>query len=200
MNVDTEGLAMFLHVGLVVVAMSLASILHLSLIQMRRAETSAELRAWLPILRRVEPLMPLLALAVVGSGAWLIELSDGEFSWGQGWIVVSLVAVVIAEAVGASLNPRSHALARAIGAAGDTPVGPDLRRRAADPVLFFGGHFVTAVFFGVIFLMTAQPTGTWAPMLYIALAGVIGVLTAVPFVRPPDTCGAIDLSRIGHGH
>jgi Predicted integral membrane protein (DUF2269) len=183
MNVDTHGVAMFLHIALVVLGMMLGGFLQLSLIQSRRAETVAELRPWVPVIRRVEPLLPIVALAVLATGAWLLHLSDGEFTWGQSWIVTSVIALVVAEGVGASLNPASHSLTAAITEAPEGPVGPELHQRTVDPVLWFGSHFVTAVFFGVIFVMSAQPEGTWQPAVVVVIAAVIGLLSALPFVR-----------------
>lgn len=196
MNVDTEGVAMFLHIAFVVVGMMLAAVLHVSLIQSRRATRVAEMRPWVPVIRRVDPLLPIAALVVLGTGAWLIDLSDGEFEWGQGWILTSLVALIVAEAVGASLKPRTHALTVAITESPDGPVTPELHQRAVDPVLWFGAHFITAMFFGIIFVMSAHPAGTWQPIVIVVIAALIGLLSAVPFVREP---GRTDRRRAATG-
>ncbi len=184
MGIDTNGVAMFLHIALVVGGMMLAAVLHTALVMVRRARTVAELRPWVPVIRRVEPLMPFVALAVLGTGAWLVHLSGGEIEWTHGWILASVVGLVVAEGVGASLAPRSRSLTTAIDDAPEGSIGPEVRRRVLDPMLWHGSHFVTAVFFGIIFVMAAQPSGVASSLILVA-AGVIGVLSAVPFVREP---------------
>jgi hypothetical protein len=184
MHIQTESIAMFLHIGLVVVGMMLGAVLHSALLLIRRSETTTQMRPWVPVIRRVEPLMPFIALTVLLTGAWLLHLSGGEFSWTDGWVLTSVVGLVVAEAVGGSLAPRSHALTAAIENSTDGPVTTDLRRRALDPRLFCGSHFVTAEFFAIIFLMSAQPTAVWSCIILV-VAGTVGVLTGLPFTRQP---------------
>ena len=183
MGVETEGVAMFLHVALVVVGLMLAAVLHAGLVQLRRAHTTAEMRPWVPAIRRIEPLLPLVALAIFASGAWLIQLSDGEVEWGDAWIVTSIVALVLGEGVGALLSPVSKALTTGVADAQDGPVTAELRRRSLAPALWYGAHFITAVFFGIIFLMTARPEEAWACVAVVVVAGAIGLASAIPFVH-----------------
>jgi hypothetical protein len=93
-------------------------------------------------------------------------------------LLTSLIGLVFAETVGAALAPRSGALIRTIGAAADGPVSAELHRRALDPVLWFGSHFVTATFFGIIFLMSAKPTGALAPVAVLVVAAMVGLVVA----------------------
>ena len=193
---ETWRLALFLHVALAVAAMMLIAVLHVALIQLRRATASSEMRTWVPVLRRVQPLVPIAALAVFGTGAWLIELSDGHISWGEGWMVVSIAGLASAELVGAVLlAPRSRALIGSILAAPDGVINEGLRQRTVDPTLWFGAHFATATYFGIVYLMTAQPSGPLASVVAVAVAVVIGLLIAVPFVRQRPRKPAADAGR-----
>lgn len=108
-----------------------AALLHLALIQLRRAEVTEETRPWVPVIRRVEPLLPWVALAVFGTGAWLIHLSGGEVTWDQGWIVTSIVALVVAEGVGGMLSRPSQSLTEAVLRAPDGSITKDLRDQTA---------------------------------------------------------------------
>jgi hypothetical protein len=189
MGVDTEGFALFVHIALVVAGLMMAAVLHAALLQLRRAPTFADMRPWVPVIRRVEPLLPLAALGVFASGAWLIELSDGAWAWDQGWILTSIVGLVVGEAVGAALAPYSHALTAAIADAGDGTVSPEVRQRSLDARLWCGSHFITAVFFGIIFLMSAKPNGVWGPIGIIVASGLFGIASAVPFLRPAHAHG-----------
>ena len=191
--IDTTGFVMFLHVGLVVAGLMMAALLHLALIQLRRAEVAAETRPWVPVIRRIEPLLPWAALAMFGTGAWLIHLSGGEVTWGQGWIVTSIVALVVAEGVGGMLSKPSRSLTEAVLRAPDGLITTDLRSKTRDPALWYGSHFITAVFFGIIYLMTAKPAGALAPVVAVVVAAMIGLLTAVPFVRNARGRPAVNL-------
>ncbi len=183
MGISTEGVLMFVHVTAVIVGLMLAAVLHTALLMTRRARTTDECRPWVPIVGRVEPLLPLAALVILGSGAWLIHLSGGEVSWSEGWIVVSLVTFVLIEAAGGSLAPRSKAWRAKMAEAAPGPVPDDVRRAGLDPSFWYVAHGGTAGFLAVVFLMSAKPTAGWSIVITVA-AVAAGVGTAVPFVRP----------------
>lgn len=186
MDIDTEGMVMFAHVALVVVGMMMAAVLHTGLIQMRRARSTAEMKPWVALIKRLEPLLPVFALGILGTGGWLVHLSGGEIKWGDAWVVTSLVGLFVAEGIGAALSSASHALTGAVAGAGDGPVDADLHHRTQAPALWYGSHFITAVFFGIIFLMTAKPTEPVVAVGTLVVAGLVGLGSAVPFVRHPE--------------
>jgi hypothetical protein len=49
--------------------------------------------------------------------------------------------------------------------------------------MFLHVVFVVVVFFGVIFIMSAQAVGTWQPIAIVMIAAVVGLASATPFVR-----------------
>lgn len=184
MGVSTAGVVMFLHVTAVIIGLMLAAVLHTALLMSRRARTTAECRPWAPVVARVEPLLPVAAAVILGSGAWLIHLSGGEVDWGDGWIVVSLVALVVIELAGGAVAPRSGAWRAKIAATPDGAVPDDVRRAGLDPVLWCVAHAATAGFVGIVFLMSAKPSTGWSVVIVIA-AVLLGAATAIPFLRPP---------------
>ena len=181
MGIDTSGVVLFVHIALVVVGMMLAALVHLALIELAHARNTTTMRPWAAVIKAVEPALPLVALAILGSGAWLLHLSGGEFKWTDGWVYVSLAGLIAAEAVGAILSPTGRALRMAITSSTDGPVPEALRRLAHSWRLWVGAHFASAEFFGIIFLMSAKPSSTWACVVVLVVAGVLGVLTALPF-------------------
>ncbi len=135
MKLTAADFALFVHIFFVIAALCLAVVLHVGLLLMRAARDVAAIRAWPRVVTVLEVALPITALLILLTGAWLLQLSSGEFSWGQGWVIASLVGLVCAEASGAAAGPRSAALRRAINEAPDGPVGTDLRQRILDPVL-----------------------------------------------------------------
>ena len=160
--------------------------LHAGLLLVRAARDVAAVRAWPRVIAVVEPVLPATALVILLTGAWLLHLSDGEFSWGQGWVIASLVGLVVAEAAGAAAAPRSAALRRAISRAPDGPVGAEVRQRICDPVLWCILHGATAIFLAVVFVMVVKPSGLWSAVV-IAAVGLAGALSGYPFSRPMRT-------------
>lgn len=188
MDVSTYSVVLFVHIAVVIVALSMAAVLHTALLMLRQATTTQVVRPWMPVIRALEPLLPLAALVLVGTGAWLIQISDGEFAWGDGWVVTSIVTLVVAEGLGAFIGPRSAALQAAVRESGDGPVTADLHRRATDPVIWLTAHVNTAAFFGVVFLMTAKPSTAWSAAV-VVIAALLGAASALPFIARRPTTG-----------
>ena len=77
--------------------------------------------------------------------------------------------------------PRSKAFQRRIAEAPDEgQVPPELR---PDATMWLAGHTATALFVGVVFLMVVKPSGP-ASALALAVAAVLGLASAVPFLKP----------------
>lgn len=184
MNVSTYGTVLFLHIAAVIAGLMLAAVLHAGLLMTRRAQFTAQCRPWMPVIRVLEPLLPVAALIILGTGGWLLHLSGGEFSWGDGWVVVSLAALAVIEVVGGLLAPRREAWQQKLAEASDGPVTPEVRKAGLDPALWCFGHGATAGFIGIVFLMAAKPATGWSIAIEVAVIA-LGAATAVPFVFRP---------------
>jgi hypothetical protein len=110
MHVTLFGFVLFLHILTAIIAFMMAAIVHAGLPALARARDVREMRSWAAILHRLEPLFPIAALVLLLLGAWLVHLSDGEIHWGDGWLLTSLIALIVVEGVaGAKLAPKAKA-------------------------------------------------------------------------------------------
>lgn len=179
MHVDTAGVVLFLHIGVAIVAFAMAGVLHAALQVFGRARRVEEVRTWAAVAHRIEPLFPVMALLLLGLGAWLVHLgqhTDDNFSFSTGWILTAIVTLVLVEAIGgAVLAPRGKKLNGLIHDAPDGEVSEDIRRAARDPLFWDMAHLTTFGFLGVVFIMAAKPDGAWAVVFPVvgAVAGVV---------------------------
>ena len=93
--------ALLLHligVALLFSGMTVAAVAHASA---RRHERVEAIAALLALTRTGVLLVAAGALVVVGSGLWLIEVSNGFYSLGDGWIAGALGLLVLAFVLGA---------------------------------------------------------------------------------------------------
>jgi hypothetical protein len=175
---------LFVHIAVAIAAFGVAAVLLTGLAQMRSARNMSTLRSWSGIVHRAEPMFPILVVVLIGLGAWLIALSDGEFAWSQGWIIVTLVGLVIMEGFGgAVLAPAGKRLHALIDAEPDGPVSPELRAAITEPVTWIGGYVNTGIATGIVFLMATKPNA-WISIVVVvvaaALAAGIGARLRVP--------------------
>lgn len=190
---------LFLHITVAIAAFGVAAVLLTGLSQMRSAKNMSALRSWAGLVHRAEPLFPVLVVVLIGLGAWLIALSDGEFAWSQGWIIVTLVSLVIMEAFGgAVLAPAGKRLHARIEAEPDGPVSAELRAEITDPVTWLGGYFNTGIAIGIVFLMANKPNGLVSVLVVViasALACAVGARLRVP-ARAGASEPAVELAAV----
>ena len=91
----------------------------------RRRERAPEIAALLGLTRVGVALVAAGALLIVGSGLWLIEISNGFYSLGDGWIAGSLALLVLGFVLGAAGGQRPKRARRL--AAGDEGSIEELR-------------------------------------------------------------------------
>jgi VanZ family protein len=134
-----------------------------------------QMRPFAALVHRLEPILPIMALLLLVLGAWLIHLSDGQFSWGDGWIVTAIATLVVVEGLaGALLAPRSKKLVALIDATPEGAVPDGVRQAALDPMIWDLAHLATFSFLGVVFVMADQPSGGVA-VVVVVVASIIGV-------------------------
>ena len=178
MHVTLFGLVLFLHILTAIVAFMMAGIVHAGLPALARARDVREMRSWAAILHRLEPLFPIAALLLLGFGAWLIHLSKGRIHWGDGWLLTSLITLIVVEGIaGVKLSPKAKAAVKAVEEAADGPVPDSVRRTALEPWIWYPSHIATFGFAAVVFLMAARPAGAWAVVIVI-VGALIGIAAA----------------------
>jgi hypothetical protein len=175
MRVTLYGFVLFLHIGTAIVAFMIAAVLHAALHAMARVRTMAQVRPFAALVHRLEPILPILAVALLGLGAWLIHLSHGGFSWSDGWIVTAVATLVIIEGLaGSLLAPRSKRLVALIDSTADGDVPAPVRSATLDPMIWDLAHIATFGFLGVVFIMSAKPSGGFAVVI-VVVASAVGV-------------------------
>jgi hypothetical protein len=177
-HVTLAGFVLFLHIGVAIAAFMMAGVAHAALQSVGRATSVAEARPWARVMHRIEPLFPVMALILLGLGAWLVHLgahTDDQFSFKDGWVLTAIITLVVMEALGgAVLAPRGKRLNTLILEAPDGPITAEIRAASRDPLFWGVAHATTVSFLGIVFLMAAKPAGSWAPVVVIvgALLGV----------------------------
>lgn len=178
MHVTLFGFVLFLHILTAIVAFMMAAIVHAGLPALARARDVREMRPWAAILHRLEPLFPIAALLLLGFGAWLIHLSRGEIRWGDGWLLTSLITLIVVEGIaGVKLSPKAKAAVKAVEDAADGPVPDSVRQTGLEPWIWYPSHVATFAFAAVVFLMAAKPSGAWAVGIVI-VGALIGIVVA----------------------
>lgn len=177
-TVDT--IALFVHVMAALVVFGAGMIGHLGLVKMRSAPDVATIGSWMGTARTMRKLLGPGALLILVSGGHLV---DRAFSWSDGWVLSSLVGLVLIEVAGGALmGPRLEALGMAAHQAPDGPVTPALRARVVDPVLWVVSHAITGAVVGIVYLMVDKPSAV-VSVAVVAGTAVVGALTARPVLR-----------------
>jgi len=176
---------LFLHVAVVLIAIGVSSALHSAEWTACRSRTTAEVEALRRVPRRIEPLFPILIVTLFGSGAWLLHLDHPAYRYGDGWVLSSIVALVLLLAVGGGvLAPRAKRLDALLASAPSGDLPPPVRVALHDRVTWTASHASTGLALAVVFNMSTKPgTATSAIALVAgviagALVGRLGSRTA----------------------
>jgi hypothetical protein len=152
---------------------------------LRRSTTSDQARSWLRIYK--------LSLPISGPGLLILIISGGYMAsitgaMKQGWISASLLAIVVALAIGfIFILPRMKKI-RAALPEGSKPLPEAVLARVQDPVIvtLLRTRFVLAL--GIVYLMTAKPPALSNSLFILLGAVVIGLLCAAPaWSSPPKS-------------
>lgn len=175
MGINQYNVALFLHVSVVIASFAIAAVLHAALHVLPRAKTVEQMRPFAHLVHRLEPLLPILAIFILGFGFWLIGASHKEWHVGDGWILTGLITLIVIEALaGALLAPHSKALVAAVDAAPDGPPSAELRKQTQDPFIWYLAHIATVGFLGVVFVMINKPSGGGS-VLIVVIGALLGI-------------------------
>jgi hypothetical protein len=141
----------------------------------RNASCSEQVRAWLRVFKVSPPLTGVGLGVVLLSGGYLASLSG---AMKQGWIPATLIAILLALAVGfALILPRMKRI-RAALPAGNDPVSAQLRERLSDPILLTAIRVRVMVATGIVYLMAAKIS--FVPSLVaLTIAVALGLIFSI---------------------
>jgi hypothetical protein len=184
MHATLADVVLFLHIGVAIATFAVAAVLLVSMSQMRKAENVAVLRSWARIAHRAEPMFPILVLVLIALGGWLIHLSSGDFAWSDGWVIISVVALVLMEAYGGIvLAPAGKKLHETVEAQPDGSVPASIKSMVMDRAVWAGSYGNTGLAVGILFTMPTKPSGPWA-IAIVAGAGIVGTLIGLQLSSP----------------
>ncbi|MGH9487479.1 MAG: hypothetical protein ACRD04_07805 [Terriglobales bacterium] len=165
------GIVLYLHLIAVVAAFAFASFIHLGLEHMWAAETAPEALAALRLTARGGSKMPWVGLALLLTGAYLTQAA---FRWTAPWIDVSILGLVVLEAVGGISGARRQRLAATLGG-GTSPTPLSAAQRAAlrDPFSRMANYMLPLLTLGIMLVMVLKPgvAGSVAMLVIAAGAG-----------------------------
>ena len=142
---------------------------------LRHASTTDQARAWLRVYRVSPPVTGVALAVLILSGGWLSALSGGM---NNGWLIVSVLGIVVALLIGfALILPRVRGIRGALPE-GNAPLTPEallVLQSGALPTLV-RVRVMLAV--GIVYLMTAKPP-LGASLIVLAVSMVLGVLLSV---------------------
>jgi hypothetical protein len=174
---DGYEFAMFLHIIGVFGIAGASAVFWVAMAVMRRIATVQELRTWTPVAVWSDRAFPVSSILLILAGAYMVQ---DVWSWGDGWINTSLLAVIaMAGAGGMLMTPRLRAIHRATADSADGPVSSDIRSLINDPVLWTVLSSFTLGLVAVIWNMTIKPDDAQAGMIILAgfvLGGLAGYL------------------------
>ena len=102
------------------------------------------------------PLFGISVLFILAAGLYMAITA---WSLQTGWIAVALVSLVLMAPLGTALiEPRRRAIERLAREVPDGPLPQSLEQHTYDPVLFTTLQTITALLFGIVFLMTTKPS------------------------------------------
>ena len=168
--------ALYAHFIAVVATVAASSILHFNFMRMRRAATVSAAGDAVATIARVAPFMPLFALALFASGAWLVQM---RWTWHDGWIVAGIVGLVSILLVSLIVQkPRLVAVGRMLREAKDGSLDSTMAAAIADRVTWGVLHFNHVMALAIMFVMVTKPS-LGVSLTVLLLAPAAGVWSAL---------------------
>jgi len=141
----------------------------------RNASSTEQLRAWLRVFKVSPPLSGAGVGILLLSGGYLASLSG---AMKQGWIPATLLAIVLALALGfALILPRMRRIRMALPS-GSEPLSAALQAQVSDPVLLTAIRVRVLLAGGIVYLMTSKLPFV-SSLVVLAVAALAGLAFSI---------------------
>jgi hypothetical protein len=147
--------------------------------QIRSAMTLEQVRVWMGIFRSVRKVGFISMMTIVITGIYMIVTYWG----GQPWIIVMVGSLVLVILLAQVLTaPRMAAIGQAL-VTEKRPLSQNFHNLANQPVLWISIQTRVAIALGIVFLKISK-SDLGEALLTIAVAIVLGFVSALPMLRP----------------
>jgi hypothetical protein len=152
-----------------------------------RATRVEQVRALADLVLMVRLLVPASALLVLIAGGMMTRIA---WSFQTGWIAVTLGSLVIIGPIGTwVVDPKVRGIAILAHTLPDGPLSSSLAEGIHNRLLRLTLHTMTAMLFGIVFLMTTKPALTSA-IGAMVVSGLLGLASSLPFVLARRTAAS----------
>jgi hypothetical protein len=177
---DTYRTVLYLHVLSLLLGISAAAVVGVSLFRLRSAQTLADALPWGMLAGKTERLFPVAIIGLFATGAYM---TNDVWTWSTRWIDVSIVALVVVALQGPLLaGLRAKMLERALVANGPGALGDSARRLARDPILWVVTFANPGIVLGILWNMVNKPD-IGESIAAILVGYAVGAGVALPFTR-----------------
>ena len=177
---DTYHVVLYIHFLALFVGIGAGTVLSVALFQLRAAQTLEHAVPWGMLAGKVEKAFPIAVLGLFGSGAYM---TSDLWTWGTGWIDVSIAGLALLALQGPLVGGRTgKLLERALHENGPGPLGETARRMTCHPGLWVTEFSNLGLVFGIVWTMTQKP-GTGGAIAAQAIGYLVGAAVGYQFTR-----------------
>jgi hypothetical protein len=173
---------LYVHLLALLLGMMAGGILVVCLLQLRAATTLEAALPWGMVAGKTEKAFPIAVLGLFGTGAYM---TSDLWTWGTGWIDVSIAGLAILALQGPLVGGRTaKKLEHALMENGPGPLGEAARRMTRHPGLWVTEFANLALVCAIVWNMTQKPS-TAGAILSLVVAYAVGVALASRFTKAP---------------
>ena len=178
---DTYHVVLYIHLIALFIGIGAAGVLLACLTRLRAAQTLADAVPWGTLAGQVEKFFPIAVLGLFGSGAYM---TSDFWTWGTGWIDVSIAGLAVIALQGPLVGGRSgHKLKQALMDNGPGELGEHALRMARHPGLWMTELTNIGMVLGIVWNMTQKP-GTGGAIAALLGGYAVGAALSYPITRP----------------
>src|SRR3954471_10688300 len=179
---DTYRTVLYLHLLSLVIGFGAGAVLVVCLYHLKAAQTLADAVPWGVVAGKTEKAFPVAIVGLFLTGAYM---THDVWSWDTGWIIVSLVGLILIALQGALIGGRTaKQLEQVLHANGPGPLGSDATRMTRHPGLWVTEFTNFAMVLAIMWNMTQKP-GTTEAILTIVVGYGVGLALAMRATRTP---------------
>jgi hypothetical protein len=173
---DTYHVVLYVHLLSLFVGIGAGTIVLLCVMQLRAAQTLMDAVPWGKVAGKTAHAFPVAVLGLFATGAYL---TSDLWSWGTGWIYVSIVGLAVVALQGPLVGkPAGKRLQQALMKNGPGPLGEDARRMIRQPALWVTPFSNVCVVLGIVWNMTQKPS-TASSIVALVVAYGVGAALAL---------------------